>query len=1029
MSITDERILSAIQVLCDRLSERAVNLFLGAGVNFGLTRDDGMRFPLADDLSKLISRDLLEAPDLKLTLDEAAEMARYRVGNQELNRYLFDLLNSFPTGLAHKIIVQLPWDAIYTSNYDLLIEQAAKDRSDEETIIRPVFSLQTNLDQFVEKDILYYKLHGSIDFANTEEGRLILTKEDFRHYEHFRKPLFRRLSRDIASRTLVFIGYSLRDPNFRQVLEDTRDELDAQMLPHSYAVRPGFDNVEAAFWKGKYNIELLNIGGEEFLAALKETWDAEKRTVTPFEVRHNRNFTELDRGARFEQIGESFLRVNPNLCTGQSAPSNFFKGAEANWGDIRDHIAPFRDVYWTVLDTLYTEIIDPTNPPSLSLVTGAAGNGKTTLLYSIAFEVARDAEIPVLLHIPGTPFDVSAIEPLISKSNPQRILLLVRHAADYVSNLEAFYEEIKQRHLPISVLLEERFNQWNVAANLAHRHLNPAIFELGRVSLQEINEILDALERYGELGKLTGTNRDYQIDHFEALANRELIVALRELTSECSFDAIIQDEYQHIPSEVAKRAYVYVAALGQFDLSLRYETLVHILDVRYDQLRSEVFQPTRGVLISGEEIGSSRHNAGFTLRTRHPIIASVIFGLTAPDDDARFAIFNSILQNLDPGFVEDRRLLHQMVLRKELINTFSTPSHKRAIFERLRQLMPNEAFVLQHRSIIERDLGDAEQALKFAQAAVALEPHNPAFKNTLGFAFEYSSRKKDNEQRCQTMLSQASKIFDEGMQKDPSNPYPYLGKINVLQQQIQLEGNSDRVNALNAELIALIEEAYEATNKSPILADQLALSRVKKGESQKAIEVLKTALQKKPNDSRIRDILIRLEMEQGEIQRSLEFASEGIRIDPTSWRLQKHMACILRKLGHPIKAVRGHYEAAFRHHRGDIRLAVELGSYLFMMGSIKDAKEVFKKANEIPMSSAEKGLIREWWFDTGKKKIFAGKVKDIYGAKAWAVAVPEGFDVFFWRNSADVRDLKINDQIKFVVGFNTFGPIARIISK
>jgi len=1030
MPITDENILKAIQVICDRLAERAVSLFLGAGVNFGLVNGDGTRFPLGNDLSMAICRNLLGAPDLKLTLDETAEMARFRVGNSELNRYLFDLFNSFSPGPAHKTIVRLPWDAIYTTNYDLLIENAAGGSAEEGVTIRPIFSLHTNLDQFVESDVLYYKLHGSIDFANTEEGRLILTNEDYRYYERFRKPLFQRLSRDIIGRTLVFIGYSLGDPNFRQVLEDARDELGARTLPHSYAVRPGFESVEAAFWKSKYNIELLDIGGEEFLTALQETWEVEERSIIPFEVRRSRHYVELDRGARFERVGNSFLRVSPPACTGPSDPSAFFRGAEPTWGDIRDHIAPNRDAYWTVLDGLFPELVDPKSPPSLFLITGAAGNGKTTLLYTIGFDVARDFETPVLLHIPGTPLDIHAIELLVSEDNPQRMVLLVRHAADYVTGLEAFLEEAQMRRLPISILLEERLNQWSVATDLARRRLNPAVFELGRVSLQEINDILDALDRHGELGKLTGADRDVQVDHFEALADNELIVALRELTSEDSFDAIIRDEYLHIPSEIAQRAYVYVAALGQFDLALRYETLTHILDVRYDQLGPEVFRPTQGVLISGEEIGSSRHNAGFTLRARHPIIASVIFGLTASDDDARFAVFNSILQHLDPGFAEDRRLLGQMVLRKELVNTFASPAHRRALFERLEQLMPGEAFVLQHRSILERDLGDADQAVRYAQAAVALQPHNLAVQNTLGFALEFSARKATDELRRQALLAEASRIFDRGIQKDPGDAYSYLGRMHVLEQQIQLEKNPDQANALKAEFIALLEEAYEATSKSPLIADQLAGYRARVGEAEKAIEVLNDALQKKPDDSRIRDILIRLETERGDISRARRLASEGIKLDPTSWRLQRHLARILRKLGQPVKAVRGHYESACRHRRGDVRLAVELGAYLFMMDNVADAKEVFNKAKGLQVSSTEKVRIRDWWCDAaGSKVVFIGKVKEIHGAKAWALAIPQGFEAFFWRTSPDVRDLQIGDQIKFVVGFNAYGLVARIVAK
>jgi SIR2-like domain len=172
--LRDEKVLEAIQFICDRLSERTATLFLGAGVNAGIKNNAGEFFPLGAELSRWLCRDLLDSSDLQLSLDEAAEIARHRLGEEEVNRYLYQQFSSFSFGTAHLALVQLPWDVMYTTNYDLLVENAAKAASIEPSgIIQPIFSTKTELTPFSEKHILYYKLHGSIDVANTEEGRLI----------------------------------------------------------------------------------------------------------------------------------------------------------------------------------------------------------------------------------------------------------------------------------------------------------------------------------------------------------------------------------------------------------------------------------------------------------------------------------------------------------------------------------------------------------------------------------------------------------------------------------------------------------------------------------------------------------------------------------------------------------------------------------------------------------------------------------------------------------------------------------------
>jgi len=216
--------LQAITELCDRLSERMAVLFTGAGINAGLKNSDGVDFPLGQQLADFIARDILETPALSTTLDEAAEMAQQRVGPQQLNLYLYRLLTSFSPGACHLAAVQLPWDVIYTTNYDIVLETAALAPSlSPAGTIKPVLSVYDDLAAFTESDILYHKLHGTIDQANTDRGHLVLTKADYRHYDKFRKPLFKRLKKDLLNRMFLFVGYALRDSNFRQILDDCRD--------------------------------------------------------------------------------------------------------------------------------------------------------------------------------------------------------------------------------------------------------------------------------------------------------------------------------------------------------------------------------------------------------------------------------------------------------------------------------------------------------------------------------------------------------------------------------------------------------------------------------------------------------------------------------------------------------------------------------------------------------------------------------------------------------------------------------------
>lgn len=1026
--MNDEALLEALEAICERLTDRTATLFLGAGINAGAYNEEGEPFPLGQGLANWIACDLLHAPDLDASLDDVAEIAQARLGESAVNQYIYEKFSGYRPSTAHLSLVQLPWDVIYTTNYDLLIESAAQMPSIQPAgTIRSIYSIETDLSPFTESDILYYKLHGTVDYANTDAGRLILTKDDYRHYDRYRKTLFKRLERDLQSRTFVFVGYGLRDGNLRAILDDCREVLGTSSFPLSYAIRTRFTDVEETFWRDKYNIQLVSADAAEFLNTLKDTWIARGRPVVPFEERQTREYLQVDQATRFSKVAESFYRVRPADCTGPSNPKLFFRGREPSWGDIRDGIGPPRDAYWALFDALFPELAKPDLPPSAYLVTGAAGTGKTTLVFSLAYGLARDFDLPVLVHIPGTPLDARFLRAFVNDAQSQRVIVIVRHAADVPRPLERFMEDATRLNLPVTVILEERKNQWMSASIVVRGRFAPPEFELGMLSEKEIADILDALAAYEALGKLTGSPREYQTEHFTALADKELLVALRELTTGGSFDAIIEDEFNQIPSEAAKQAYVYVAALGQIDLAIRYETLIGLLQLRYDQLGSEIFTPAEGVLISGEQFGNSRHNVGFTLRARHPVIASIIFALVAPDDEAKLAILNSLITHLDPGYVEDRRLLEDITRRRDLVSTLADPDKRRSIYERLATLLPNNPYVLQHRSILERELEDFDRAIKYSRDALRIEHNNPVFKNTLGMALEAAARNEENGLRRRAFINEATQIFDDGIQSNPADPYGYVGKAYVMRQAVERERDPDRKAVLRADVLSLLEDAYEATGESSIIAGQLAKQWEEIGTVDDAIGILRTALQKSPADTRLRDLWSRLEANQENPEKALNIAIEGTHYDPTSWRLQRQIARQKAALRHPIEAVKGHYEAAMRHRRGDIGLMVEFGAYMFKNRMYPEATAIFSQSKSTA-KGYERQQFREWWVDEdGEKQVFQGRVHSLRGVSAQVVAVPENFLAFFWRTDPRYQNLREGDAVTFTVGFNAYGPSAFLI--
>jgi tetratricopeptide (TPR) repeat protein len=217
---------------------------------------------------------------------------------------------------------------------------------------------------------------------------------------------------------------------------------------------------------------------------------------------------------------------------------------------------------------------------------------------------------------------------------------------------------------------------------------------------------------------------------------------------------------------------------------------------------------------------------------------------------------------------------------------------------------------------------------------------------------------------------------------------------------------------LKAEVFSFLKEAHESTGESEVIAGELSRWENKIGTKEEAIQILRIALSKEPTNTRLRDLWIIFEIQKKQFSEALKIAMEGERLDPTSWRIQRHIARLSRDLGKPIESVKGHYEAAIRHNKGDISLLIEFGAYLFMKDKFADADRIFAEAKKLQVSGYEKQKIREWWKNSeDEKAIFKGKIVSISGYLAFVIALPENFEASFWRNRYQLSDLRERDSI------------------
>lgn len=160
-----------------------------------------------------------------LKLAEQVEAAFGRPALDALLRREIPDLTYEPSPL-HSQLLNLPWQDVFTTNYDTLLERAR------------VSVTLNHYDVVVKKEDLLYankprivKLHG-----NFPSPPFIITEEDYRRYPSDHAPFVNTVRQSLLENTLCLIGFSGDDTNFLQWIGWIRDHIGKETSPIIYLV-------------------------------------------------------------------------------------------------------------------------------------------------------------------------------------------------------------------------------------------------------------------------------------------------------------------------------------------------------------------------------------------------------------------------------------------------------------------------------------------------------------------------------------------------------------------------------------------------------------------------------------------------------------------------------------------------------------------------------------------------------------------------------------------------------------------------
>ncbi|QRM29381.1 SIR2 family protein [Microvirga sp. VF16] len=195
------------------IRKRQAILFAGAGVSMtvGLPSWSTLIEHIADELKI----DLSEFRGAELNHLTLAEYYRIKQGSIGPLRSWMDRNWSIPEealqcSRVHEIICKLDFPIIYTTNFDRNLETSFELQGKEYVKIvnaKDIARIRSGIPQIV-------KYHGDFD----DDGSIVIAETDYLERLSFESPLDIKFRSDALGKTILFIGYSMRDLNIRFLL-------------------------------------------------------------------------------------------------------------------------------------------------------------------------------------------------------------------------------------------------------------------------------------------------------------------------------------------------------------------------------------------------------------------------------------------------------------------------------------------------------------------------------------------------------------------------------------------------------------------------------------------------------------------------------------------------------------------------------------------------------------------------------------------------------------------------------------------
>lgn len=258
------------KALVTELASRRCIIFIGSGASAGcLSQDDSKSPPTWSAYLQRLIELMSDKTDLPTIEDyiwkekylEAAEIIKKNISPADFSAFIREefVIPRYKPSKIHESILEIDPKIIITTNYDDIYDSFCRTGAAHEG-----YNISKYYDSHIISDLrspvrLIIKAHGCISDA----AQIVLTKSEYFRARQKYASFYKVLDSLFLTHTILFLGYSLTDPDIQLVLENVNIAAPSSH-PHYFVTGNNLNSAIKLSNKSAYNIEFIEYTAGNF---------------------------------------------------------------------------------------------------------------------------------------------------------------------------------------------------------------------------------------------------------------------------------------------------------------------------------------------------------------------------------------------------------------------------------------------------------------------------------------------------------------------------------------------------------------------------------------------------------------------------------------------------------------------------------------------------------------------------------------------------------------------------------------------